>query len=62
MKAYKRIFLYFIFLLVNVAVFLLFCHRAIKFSFGKVSFEQILFHMNKICNQLDKSNVPFFGI
>ena len=35
-----------LFILLNISVFLILCHRGIKYAFGKVTFEQILFHLN----------------
>ena len=42
----KMIFNITLFILLNISVFLILCHRGIKYAFGKVTFEQILFHLN----------------
>lgn len=55
-----------LFILLNISVFLILCHRGIKYAFGKVTFEQILFHLNVPVETVDadtyKTLFIFVGI
>jgi len=53
---YKHIY----FFLINITFLLILCHKGIKFAFGKVTFDQILFHLNVPAETVDPSTYKVF--
>lgn len=58
----KKVVSVFSFLLLNISVFFIICHIGISYTFGKVTLEQILFHLNIPSTSVDSDILKLLSL